>query len=181
MMKLTREQTIAVGALGLLLLSCVLMVVVSFYLRIDASRELADKREMLARLEARPRSAIDARRAANMAAPATAFLDAPTEGLASAQLQAYVAQLATLHHAVLMTSGIETGKREDMPDSIRMQATLDITLKSLQAMLHKLEAGTPYVFVEELSVQISPAQRGAPDPLLRVTMNLRALWRRGTA
>jgi general secretion pathway protein M len=181
MVKLNQEQTIAVGALGLLLLACVLMLCVCFYLRIDASRELVEKREMLARLEARPRSAADGHRAVNPVAPASAYLDAPTEGLASAQLQAYVAQLATAQQAVLMTSGIETGKREDAADSIRMQATFDITLKSLQAMLHQLETGTPYVFVEELSVQISPAQRGAPDPLLRVTMNLRALWRRRAA
>src|SRR6516164_7421085 len=89
----------------------------------------------------------------NGVAPPTAFLEAPTQGIASAKLQAYLAQLADAQHAGLLSSGGEAAKRDEPPDTIRLQATLEMNLKALQAMLYQLESGTPYVFVDALTVQ----------------------------
>jgi hypothetical protein len=63
-----------------------------------------------------------------------------------------------------------------------LQATLDADLQALQALLYQLESGTPYVFVDSLNIQIpgTNAQRAVEDPLLRVTLGLRAVWRRET-
>jgi hypothetical protein len=63
-----------------------------------------------------------------------------------------------------------------------LQATLDADLASLQALLYQLESGTPYVFVDSLNIQIpgTNAQHAVEDPLLRVTLGLRAVWRRET-
>jgi general secretion pathway protein M len=57
-----------------------------------------------------------------------------------------------------------------------------MNLKALRAMLHQLESGTPYVFVDALTVQPTGATAGRiiEDPLLRATLSLRAFWRRGT-
>jgi|SRR5215475_547470 len=180
-MQLDREQAISVGVLALLALICALAVELSVEARSDAAREYAKRHDMLARLEARVRADAGARSGA--VAPATAFLDAPTAGLAGAQLQAYVMQAAADHHAAVISSGVETTKREDAADSIRLQATLDMGLAALQALLFQLESGTPYVFVESFAVQppAAAAPGAAQDPLLRVTLGLRAIWRRGTA
>ena len=62
----------------------------SLQARADAVRESSERREMLSRLEARLR--VNAGRPT--AAPPAAFLDASTPGLASAQLQSYLGQLA---------------------------------------------------------------------------------------
>src|SRR6516162_7574346 len=99
------------------------------------------------------------------------------------RLQAHLEQMAAAHHAVLISSSIEPAKREDPPDSIRLQVTLDVNLQALQTLLYQLESGTPYVFVESLAVQVSGAtsQRVAEDPLLRTSFGLRAVWRRGKA
>jgi hypothetical protein len=114
-------------------------------------------------------------------APPAAFLDASTQGLASAQLQSYLAQLADDQRASLVSSGGEVAKRDDAPDTIRLQATLDMNLKALRAVLYQLESGTPYVFVDALTVQPAGAMAGraVEDPLLRTTLSLRAFWRRG--
>jgi hypothetical protein len=79
----------------------------------------------------------------------------------------------------LMSSGGEAAKRDEGPDRIRPQAGLDMNLKALRAML---ESGTPYVFVDALTVQSASATAGraVEDPLLRATLSLRAFWRRGT-
>jgi general secretion pathway protein M len=180
--KLDREQMISVGALAVLLLVCLGLTGLSLQMRSTAAQELAERHELLSRLEARAKTRRDAR-AQSGAAPAAAFVDAPTQGLAVAQLQTHIAQMADIHHSVLVSSGIEPAKREDPPDSIRLQATLEMSLQALQAFLYQLESGTPYVFVEQLAVQLvgTASQRAVEDPLLRVTLGLRAFWRRGTA
>ena len=176
MPRLDRELAVSVAVLAVLLLACVLTVGLSVQMRSDAGRELAERRELLSRLEARMRA--DAGQS-NVAAPRAAFLDAPTQGIASAKLQAYLAQLADLQHAGLMSSGGETVKRDEAPDTIRLQATLEMNLKALRGMLYQLESGTPYVFVDALTVQPASATVGRviEDPQLRATLSLRAFWR----
>ena len=177
MLRLDREQAISVAVLVLLLLACVLTAGLSVQMRSEAVGELAERRELLSRLETRLRA--DGGRS-NLAAPPAAFLDAPTQAMASAKLQAYVAQLAALQHAGLLSSGGEAAKREEAPDTIRLQATLDMNMKALREMLYKLESGTPYVFVDALTVQpaSSTTNRIIEDPPLQATLSLRAFWRR---
>jgi general secretion pathway protein M len=178
--KLDLEQSISIAALALLLTACILAVELSFRARSDAAWELAERGEALSRLEAKSRT--KAAGSAPVAAPPAAFLDAPTQGLAGAQLQAYLAQVAGAQQAGLVSSGLDAAKREDPPDTIRIQATVDVGLEALQAMLYQLESGTPYVVVEALTIQSAGAATGRPaeDPLLRTTFSLRAFWRRGT-
>ena len=179
MLRLDREQAISVAVLALLILTCVCATAISFQMRSNAGQELAERQELLSALERRMRAAKDRPIGT---APPTAFLDAPTQGIASAQLQAYLAQLADLQHAGLMSSGAEAAKRDESPDTIRLQATLDMNLKALRAILYQLESGTPYVFVDALTVQPTGATAGRiiEDPLLRATVSLRAFWRRET-
>jgi general secretion pathway protein M len=178
-----REQLISIGALGLAFLVCAFIVIMSLQARLDASRELAERRDALSHLEARARSAPDARaKTTPTAAPAAAFLDAPTAGLAAAQLQAYLSQVANGQRANLISYGIEPVRREDPPDSIRVAATLDVVdQNSLQGLVYQLESRTPYVFVDSLTAQpvSTSGQRAAENPTLRLTLSLRALWRRG--
>jgi general secretion pathway protein M len=183
MIKLDREQFMSIGALAGLLIICVLATTVSFQMRSDAAKNIVEQSQLLSRLEARAKSSSAARARSGAVAPAAAFLDAQTQGLAAAQLQAYLQQMAAAHHAVLISSGIEPTKREDPTDSIRLQATLDMSLQAMQTLLYQLESGTPYVFVETLAVQLSGSatQRIAEDPLLRISFGLRAVWRRGKA
>jgi general secretion pathway protein M len=177
-MTLNREQTISLAAFALLLVVCAALVQYAMQTRADAARELTERQEMVAQLEARARANGPGRSVG--AAPATAFLDAPTQGLAGAQLQAYLAQTASAQQAGIVSSGLEPTKREDTPDTIRLQATIEAGLVPLQAILYGLESGTPYVFVEALTIQPAATAAGRPpeDPLLRATLSVRAFWRR---
>lgn len=182
MLNFDREQTIALGALGALLLGCALAVGLSLGARSAALQEFTERQDMLARLQSQAARRPDIHnRLVGGKAPAAAFIDAPTAGLASAQLQTYIEQVAAEHQATLMSSGMELTARDDAPDAIRLQATLELNLKSLQAVLYRLETGTPYVFVETFAVQPSTGNEGGggEDPSLRLTIGVRALWRRG--
>jgi general secretion pathway protein M len=181
MMSQDRETLISVGALGALLVVCVSAVGFSLQARFDAEHRLDSQSELLAQLEAHSKARKDAGLKSGGVAPPAAFLAAPTRGLANAQLQAYLQRVADAHNAVLNSSGIEAAVREDQADTIRMQATLDASLQSLQALLYQLESGTPYVFVQSLNIELHDdnSQRAVEDPLLRVTLELRAIWRHG--
>jgi general secretion pathway protein M len=178
MPRLDLERTLSVAALALLLLTGVFAVCLSIQMRSDAMRENSERREVLSRLESRLQKISNHPNA--VASPA-AFVDATTEGLASAQLQSYLTQAAGSQHASLVSSGGEAAKHDDPPDTIRLQATLEMNLKALRALLYQLESSTPYVFVDALTVQPigATAGRAVEDPLLRTTLSLRGFWRKG--
>jgi general secretion pathway protein M len=181
MTKSDREALSAVAALGAMLFVCASAVGFCWQARSDAASEFDVRSAQLSQLEAHAANRNKAR-LSGAAAPPAAFLAASTQGLAAAQLQAYLQHVASTYHATLISSGIEATKHEDQPDAIRLQATLDADLQSLQALLYQLESGTPYVFVDSLNIQIpgTNAQHAVEDPLLRVTLELRAVWRRET-
>jgi general secretion pathway protein M len=182
MRNLKREQVIAIAALCLLLIACGSSVAVSLALRAAAAEELSDRQDVLSGLEARARSKTQPHGQTRAgAAPAAAFLDAPTPGLAGADLQAYIARLAD-QHAALVSFGTQAATGEDAAGAVRVDASLDISLGALQVLLYQLESGTPYVFVDSMTVRATTgvAAGGANAPL-RVTLGLRALWRRRAA
>jgi general secretion pathway protein M len=181
MRMLNRGQAMALTALCLLLIACGACVTVTLAIRADAAAELSDRQDVLARLEARAHSRPESR-AQNRAgaAPLQAFLDAPTPGLAGAELQAYIARLAD-QHAALVSFGTQASGGEDAAGVVRIDASLDISLRALQVLLYQLETSTPYVFVESMTVRAATAAAAGAESPLRVTLGLRALWRRRAA
>ena len=179
-MQINREQMICLGALCGVLLTCFFAVILSLKARSDAFDELTQRRETLSHLEARARAGINGAGARKTVAPAAAFVQAATAGIAAAQLQSYLSQTAGSQRATLIAYAAEPARREDSPDSVRIQVTLDIPQTALQGLLYTLESRTPYVFVDALTLQPS-TQRAGPDPMLRLTLSLHALWRRGSA
>ncbi|GKQ52163.1 type II secretion system protein GspM [Bradyrhizobium sp. Ce-3] len=177
-----REQVLAVGGFGTLLLICAIAIAGALQTRANALQHLVEQRDQLAALEAHARPAANRRaQTQRLAAPAAAFLDAPTSGLATAQLQAYLAELVANQHAILISSGIPAD-RDDKSDAIRLQISLNATLAALQTLLYRLESGAPYVFVDALLVQPGGStERAAGDPVLKVNLTVRAFWRRRTA
>jgi hypothetical protein len=178
--KFPREQLIAMAVLGLLLVLCSGALAATLYLRTVAAAELAQRQEMLARLTARV-ATLDAGHdpIKVAAAPASAFLDAATAALASADMQAYVANLAQ-RHAVLVGFGAQTSVGDKVDDEVRIEASMDISLHALQLLLYQLETGTPYIFVDAITVRPTGGGTTAvgEDLPLRVTLELRAPWHR---
>jgi general secretion pathway protein M len=183
MTKADREVWISVGLLGVLLAVCASAVGFSLQARFAAAHELKMRSELLSRFEASVADRKNARAQSREVAPAEAFLNAATPGLAGAQLQSYLQRVANSQQTTLISSGIEPARHEDQSDSIRVQITFDANLQGLQTILYRLESGTPYVFVDSLIVQLpgGGSQHAVEDPLLRVTLGLRGLWRRENA
>jgi hypothetical protein len=176
--ELDREQILALGGLALLFLLCSAAAAASIRAWNDAAEEAAQRRTILAQVEAAQRRSGPGGTNAAIA-PEAAFLAAPTEGQASALLQAHVTRLVTARRASVASSTTQPATRDDGPDVVRLRVMFDMELSALQAMLYELETGAPYVFVDSFVVSPQRGARGAAEqPLLRVTLDLRALWRR---
>jgi general secretion pathway protein M len=182
MRKLSQEQGIAVGAFCAFVLLCAGIVAWSLQLRFDATQELSEQQNLLERLQSGARSKVGPRGPAKVTtAPAAAFLNESTLGLASATLEAHVTQL-TSQHATLVSFAVQSSAAPDPTDNVRIEASMDITLSALQILLYDLETGTPYVFVDSMTVRptAGAAQADAANVALRVTLGLHALWRRSS-
>jgi general secretion pathway protein M len=163
------------------MLVCVSLVAGTLLHRAEALSNLDDLHDQLASLEARARSVGKQARNQIAAAPEIAFLDAPTGGLAAAQLQAYLSKLVMDQRAILVSSGVPPADLKDKSDAIKLQIAINATLPALQALLYQIESGVPYVLVDALSMQPSgTGDRSATNPMLKVNMTLRAFWHRRT-
>jgi hypothetical protein len=176
---LTRPQAAAIAALVAMLLVCGAAIGISLQMRSAAADELAERRAVLARLVQASKGGGAVEPARVREAPPEAFIGAPSQGQAGAQLQSYFSRLALDQNAAVASSAVEPPMQE-APDAIRIQATLEISLNALQALLYGLETGTPYLTVDSLSIQAAGAgaQAGMADAPLRVVMMVRGQWRR---
>jgi hypothetical protein len=176
---LDRQQALAVGGLCGVLVLCAAAIVVALESRAEAWASLAEQDDQLRSLEARSRSVAERLTTRITKAPERAFLDAPTNGLATAELQAYLARLVADQHASLVSSGVAAADRNDKSDAVRLQIALTATLPALQALLYRLESGVPYVLVESLSMHAGESgERATPNPILKINLNLRGFWQR---
>ena len=101
MIKPEREVLLSLGAVGAVLVVCMSVLGISVQARFEAAQELAARSAVLSQLEAHVK-ARDARPRSGAVAPVAALLTAPTQGLAGAQFQAYLQQLAAAQHATVI-------------------------------------------------------------------------------
>ena len=107
-----------------------------------------------------------------------AAVSAPTETIAASSLQQYILnKLETQGESV---HSIQTESSRDGPEGLQRlnaQLTFESSINSLQQLLFELETGTPFLFVDGLSMQPSHAQSGGrPWDRLRVSLAVSAYW-----
>ncbi|HLW90837.1 MAG TPA: type II secretion system protein GspM [Roseiarcus sp.] len=182
MFGLNRRRLFALLTLSAFLLVCAMAPTVALKARSDALVELSDAKDLLGRLtNGQRRPGVNAGdRPQTPEAPATAFVNAQTPGLAIAQLETYLSNLAEPFHASLISFSGEQPDRADTPEIIRIRANIDLEYDALQPLLYKLEAGAPYVFVDSLTLRPSNARAsGARAANMKAAIGLKALWRQG--
>ena len=176
-----RKRSLALLALAGFLFAAAIPPALAVRVRSDAEETLTETHAQLDHLlGAERRAAAKAKGSGPLGeAPVEAFLDAQTPGLATAQLEAHVAKIAASLHASLVSSSAQQPDRSDGPDTIRVQANIELDYDALPALLYKLESGEPYVFVESLTLRPAnvSAGRNAQNVPMRVSFGLKALWR----
>ena len=152
-----------VVALGLTALVALLDLGERYRLR-NASQEL------LAQLERRARVSSFELASAKPGTPASAFLEGPTATLASAALLHRITSAITRAGGAVVSSEIAPQGADAKAGYLRAIATCELEQPALQQLLYDLEAGMPFLIIDQLLVH--PAERGR----LRIVLTVLGRW-----
>lgn len=95
---------------------------------------------------------------------ANGFLQSESGTLAAADLQNRLKILAERAGATLKSTQTITAAAEGSAERIAVRTQLSVDDAGLRALLHGIEAGSPYLFVNTLEIQGRPLRRpGGPD------------------
>ncbi|HME84034.1 MAG TPA: type II secretion system protein GspM [Roseiarcus sp.] len=170
-----RRQTLAAVAY-----LCVVSVlsVASLWLIDDLwarSREIAATQERLDKLAEHSRPLPPASLASD--AGGSPFIDGRTITIAGAALEQRIGAAVTIAGGVLTSSQLELDGPEAKNGFINLTAAIEIGQPALQTLLYDIEAGTPYLFVDKLTIQ-SPEDFGEPESgRMRMSFAVVGQWR----
>jgi general secretion pathway protein M len=143
---------------------------------LDRRQTVAAAADMLARLEGRAsRSPADAGATAAGPAPAgSPFLEGQTVTIAGAALLQRVASAVTQIGGSVLSSQVELQGTQSKDGFVNLIASCEIDHASLQPLLYDLEAGMPFLFIDQLVAQapVSTSEGGRTRVLLAVS----GLW-----
>jgi general secretion pathway protein M len=172
---LTRYPSLAV-------LCYVVGVVVLIVIAMAALADIGERRqaveasaEMLARLEGRaPSSRSDAASPAGSAPIGSPFLEGQTVTVAGAALLQRVAGAVTRAGGSVLSSQVELQGTQAKDGYVNLVASCELEQSALQQLLYDLEAGMPFLFVDQLVAQ-APATT-TEGGRMRVLIGVSGLW-----
>jgi hypothetical protein len=177
------SRTLAVLLLGVVLLGAyrlILAPLVGAYS--DGEARIEEAKESLQRYEAlaQQRSMLSKRlEEQERAASAAGYLLGPSDGLAAAQLLDRVKSVVEAAGGELRSTQILPAEPfEDGPGFRRttLRVHFVVTIDGLQATLHELEAGQPYLIIDDATIRQEPVRRSdseQPGPsMLEVNLEL---------
>lgn len=142
----------------------------------DRYQAVAASTEMLEQLE-RGRAASGAAQSATSGVPqGSPFVEGQTVTVAGAALLQRVADAVTHVGGNVLSSQVDVQDAQSKGGLVSLVASCEVTQVDLQKLLYDLEAGMPYLFVDQLDIQ-------APDTLtrdeggrLRVMLGVSGQW-----
>ena len=137
--------------------------------------ELASARNLLARMElaGRPVAAPGAEAPAMSGSP---FLEGQTVSIAEAALQQRVGGAVAAAGGNVLSSQVEPEGGETRKDYLTLTASCEIDQPGLQPLLYDLEAGMPFLFIDQLVLQAPQAVGGAEAGRLRLLITVSGRW-----
>lgn len=158
----------------------VLFVAVAVTTALDLAQrrdEVAAAAAVLERLAARDAAKPAVAAAADAAVPPGApFLEGATISVAGAALMQRVATAVTRTRGTILSSQVDTQGPQAKSGFVSVVMNVELDPASIQPLLYNLEAGMPFLFVDQLVIQ-SPTgpQKGAAAPL-RVLLAVSGQW-----
>ena len=136
---------------------------------------VAASAEMLAQLEGR-KVAVAGGRSDDAGAPSgSAFLEGATVTVAGAALLQRVAGAVTKLGGNVLSSQLDVQGTQAKAGFVSMVANCELDQAALQPLLYDLEAGMPFLFIDQLDIQVSTAT-SAPEGKLRFLLGVSGQW-----
>jgi general secretion pathway protein M len=165
---------LAAAAYAGLVFVLLFMVVTSIVDILDQRAAVASAAAMLDQLEGRS-TATSGRRPADALMPSgSAFLEGATVTVAGAALLQRVAGAVTKLGGNVLSSQLDLQGTQSKAGFVSMVASCEIDQPALQPLIYDLEAGMPFLFVEQLAVQAPTSSPG--EGKLRILLAVSGQW-----
>jgi general secretion pathway protein M len=152
-----------------------LALVVSSIIDVVGQRAaVASTAAMLEQLEGRRTATSGGRSADVQMPPGSAFLEGATVTVAGAALLQRVAGAVTKLGGNVLSSQLDLQGTQSKAGFVSMVASCEIDQPVLQQLIYDLEAGMPFLFIDQLAVQASTTSSG--EGKLRVLLAVSGQW-----
>jgi general secretion pathway protein M len=165
---------LAAAAYAGLVFALLAMVVSSTVDILGQRAALASSALMLGQLEGRKAPAPGGRSADALMPSGSAFLEGATVTIAGASLLQRVAGAVTKLGGNVLSSQLDLQGAQSKAGFVSMVASCEIDQPALQPLIYDLEAGMPFLFVEQLAVQAPAISSG--EAKLRILLAVSGQW-----
>jgi general secretion pathway protein M len=173
----TRRQWLALLTYLILLFGLATTALAMISNLLDGYAALDESRAALARLDRQLQHSASDHDSASGAVNGPPFLSGKTITIAGAALQARVETAVKKAGGNVLSSQIDLQGPHAAEGFVGLTESLEIDQASLQPLLYDLEAGMPYLFVENLAIQAQQAFGEAEGAPMRVLMAVSGQWR----
>ncbi len=165
----------AVGYLAAVIV--LLMIVMSAGIDVaEHYRAVTTSTEHLMRLEQhKPPSSAEHGQLVADRPPGSPFLEGQTVTIASAALLQRITDAITHAGGTVVSSEVVPQDSHTRDGFVRITATCELEQTALQKLLYDIEAGMPFLFVNQLLVE--GAVPGSASPRMRAVLEISGLWR----
>lgn len=144
---------------------------------LDAYAALDKSRALLARLDRQTERTSPRPDQTTAAVIGPPFLTGKTIAIAGAALQERVEGAVKSAGGVVLSSQIELQGPRSAEGFVGLTESLEINQSGLQQLIYDLEAGMPYLFVDNLAIQAPQAFGEAEGTPMRVLVGVSGQWR----
>ncbi len=138
--------------------------------------DLSSAKKLLDQIEGRRQPAAMSGESASAPVSGSPFLEGQTVTLAEAALQQRVGSAVKTAGGNVLSSQIEPRGGESKKDFLTLIASCELDQQALQPLLYDLEAGMPFLYVDQLVVQAPQAVGGPEVGRLRVLISVSGRW-----
>jgi general secretion pathway protein M len=137
---------------------------------------VAEASDLLAQLQGRRSTAAGVAGPGEAVPSGSPFLEGPTVTVAGAALLQRMAGAVTKVGGNVLSSQVELQGTQTKAGLIGVIASCEVDQPALQKLLYDLEAGMPFLFIEQLVVQGPVASTGATEGRMRVLLAVYGQW-----
>jgi general secretion pathway protein M len=170
----TTSPIMAAAAYAGLLIVLLAMIVRSVVDMLDQQAAVASSAAMLEQLEGRKAPAPGGRSTEAGMPSGSAFLEGATVTVAGAALLQRVAGAVTKLGGNVLSSQLDVQGTHARAGFVSMVASCELDQPALQPLIYDLEAGMPFLFIDQLSVQAPTTSSG--EGKLRILLAVSGQW-----
>jgi general secretion pathway protein M len=172
----TSSPLLATAAYVGLVVVLLFTVVTSISDLIDQRGEVAASANMLEQLEGH-RTGAKRNLPGETMPSGSAYLEGATVTIAGASLLQRVASAVSKFGGNVLSTQLDVQSPSSKPGFLSMVASCEIEQPQLQQLLYDLEAGMPFLFVDQVVIQTPTTASGSQPGKLRILLGVSGQWR----